>query len=62
MTLFNIAYSHISNYCYFNQGHAVEELVEALRYKRVQFPLVSLAIFSAVIHPASLWLRVRLSL
>jgi hypothetical protein len=55
MTLFNIAYSYISNYSYFNQGHAVAQLVEALRYKRVRFPLVSLAFFIDIIHPASLW-------
>jgi hypothetical protein len=40
-------------------GHAVAQLVEALRYKpeksRVQFPMVSLEIFIDITLPVTLW-------
>ena len=43
----------------FLMGHAVAQLVEALRYKsersRVQFPVVSMEFFIDIILPAALW-------
>ena len=40
-------------------GHAVAQLVEALRYKRegrgFEFPMVSLEFFIDIILPAALW-------
>jgi len=36
-------------------GHAVALLVEALRCKRVRFPMVSFKFFIDIILPAALW-------
>ena len=43
-------------------GHAVAQLVDALRYKRVRFPVGSLGFFIGFIHPAALRPWGRLSL
>jgi hypothetical protein len=39
----------------FNRGHAVAQLVEALCYKRVRFPMVSLEFFIDINLRAALW-------
>ena len=36
-------------------GYAVAQLVEALRYNRVRFPIVSLEFFIDIILPVALW-------
>jgi len=36
--------------------HAVVQFVEALHYKRVRFPMMSLQFFIAIILSAALWL------
>jgi len=37
------------------RGHAVARLAEALCYKRVQFPMVSLEFLIDIILPTALW-------
>jgi len=68
MRLFKFAYFRvpiISNLYYIFRlmwigGHAVAQLVEALRYKpegrELRFPMVSLEFFIDIILPAALWL------
>ena len=40
---------------FLNRGYALAQLVEALRYKPVRFPIVSLEFFIDIILPAALW-------
>jgi len=53
--MFSYYYAHLLD----NAGHAVAQLVEALR---VQFPMVSLDYFINIILPAALWPWSRISL
>jgi hypothetical protein len=52
------AYTNICIFIYVHSallGHAVARLVEALRYKRVRFPMVSLDFFIDIVLLAALW-------